>query len=611
MPCKKLFFNPTLFRKNMSRSWPLWGGVTLVGALFPLYLILALFSDGIMMEQQEFASFLYQASAYFLPAFTCGYAILVAMFVWSYLHNSRSVGMMHALAISRTELFVTNTLSALAMLLVPYTVVGGMLCLIAGICGALDVTAVLLTITAVLLENLLFFGMGTLCAMVTGSVVAAAAYYVVINFAAVVLDLLVNSLAEAFIFGLGRETSDLSIWFSPLVSLYNYVDVNHRGEMPKMEGFHWIVIYGVVGLVLLALGWFLYQMRRSESAGDVVAFAWLRPVFRVGLAFISALTLGRLLYELLWGTLFQSGSYADAVPMAVCAVLCAVVGYYVASMLLEKSLRVFKGSSRGVLVVAVMTAVLCFGVSMDILGLEQRIPDEQDIERIEVSGPIDFVCNADTTPQLIHEIIDLHQKIIDDAEYAMSFERYYWSDDMAWTYIYFTYFQKDGSRLERHYRIPLTLERMEDRTTYDGKMAEIAGNTQAVLASISIPSGATLDMIRVYGRSNVSGEWEGFSPHPDYVEMIYAAMQRDAAEGNFLLDNDLYGMWGQDAVSTVLPETFKYEPHMDLEYRIEEESYGRYYSKNIQLQPGMTHTLNALLSTGVITQADVDCWMDE
>ena len=44
MPSKKSFFNQTLFRKNLSRFWPLWGGASLMGSLLPLYMLLALLS---------------------------------------------------------------------------------------------------------------------------------------------------------------------------------------------------------------------------------------------------------------------------------------------------------------------------------------------------------------------------------------------------------------------------------------------------------------------------------------------------------------------------------------------------------------------------------------
>ena len=41
MPSKKLSFNTTLFRKNLARFWPLWGGVSLLSALMPLTLLMS------------------------------------------------------------------------------------------------------------------------------------------------------------------------------------------------------------------------------------------------------------------------------------------------------------------------------------------------------------------------------------------------------------------------------------------------------------------------------------------------------------------------------------------------------------------------------------------
>ena len=61
------------------------------------------------------------------------------MMVWSYLYSARSVGLMHALPIDRTCLFVTNTLSGLAMMLIPYVTTGILVCLIALGWGFLNV----------------------------------------------------------------------------------------------------------------------------------------------------------------------------------------------------------------------------------------------------------------------------------------------------------------------------------------------------------------------------------------------------------------------------------------------------------------------------------------
>lgn len=204
MQSKRSFFNPTLFRKNLSRTWPLWGGVSLVGSLAPLYLLLALASQeiGRTASPQDVATALYQAVTLLVPGVSFVYAALCAMLVWNYLFSARAVGMMHALPIDRTGLFITNTLSGLAMALIPYVIVGGLTCLAALTAGGFPVTAVLQAVLAVLCMTVLFFGIATLCAMVTGSLFAMPIFYALANFLSLLLDSLVRSMSQTFLVGI-------------------------------------------------------------------------------------------------------------------------------------------------------------------------------------------------------------------------------------------------------------------------------------------------------------------------------------------------------------------------------------------------------------------------
>ena len=169
MPSKRSFFNRTLFRKNLSRSWPLWGLLSLAGAMIPLYFLLeAARFPAAAMTSGDFASGLYQAVTIFAPGFTACYAILCAMLVWGYLYNPRAVSLFHALPVDRTCLFATNVLSGLVMIAVPYAVTGGLICLVAAGWGFLDMIAVVNTTAAVVCLAAAFFGLATLCAMLTG-----------------------------------------------------------------------------------------------------------------------------------------------------------------------------------------------------------------------------------------------------------------------------------------------------------------------------------------------------------------------------------------------------------------------------------------------------------
>lgn len=61
---------------------------------------------------------------------------------------------------------------------------------------------------------------------------------------------------------------------------------------------------------------------------------------------LAALLGGQLLYTLFWEQ-FQSGQYYGTLPMLVCMIVAGVIGYYIASMLLAKALRVFPGQLEG------------------------------------------------------------------------------------------------------------------------------------------------------------------------------------------------------------------------------------------------------------------------
>ena len=97
---------------------------------------------------------------------------------------------------------------------------------------------------------------------------------------------------------------------------------------------------------------------------------------------LAALLGGQALYALFWGS-FQDGRYYDALPMAVCMLVAGAIGYYAASMLLAKSLRVFRGSWKGLVLVAAGCVALCCVLRFDLLGISRRVPEAGQVENVE------------------------------------------------------------------------------------------------------------------------------------------------------------------------------------------------------------------------------------
>ena len=391
MQSKTLCFNRTLFRKNLTRFWPLWAVPSFVGALVPLAMLTQLIRygvDGLLGTGNhnyplEFTSIYYGAVTYAVPIISLCYAILVALATWSYLFNNRSTGLMHTLPIRREGLFLTNFLSGMTMMLVPYVVTGA-LCVIISICyGFFDPVGVLVTILCVIGESLFYFSSATAVAFVTGNLFALPVLYFIFHFLAAGMDLLISVFAGGFIFGLSGNYTGVVEFLSPTVYFFNHVGANHEyreifvpdavdGSItPDGVGYYtselisvtlknaWVIaVYALVGILLLAVAYALYRRRRSECAGDVVAVGWMKPVFRYGVAICGAMLGGLGLYVVFWGS-FQSGDYYDVVPLLIAMLIAGAIGYYTASMLLAKSLRVFRGSWKGLGVTALCAAAIC------------------------------------------------------------------------------------------------------------------------------------------------------------------------------------------------------------------------------------------------------------
>ena len=119
--------------------------------MFPLAMLLELLHNGFRFwSPLETRQAYYTVLSYGVPVISIVYAILCAMAVWSYLYNARSVGMMHTLPIRREGLFVTNVLSGLTMMAIPYAVTGVLLVLVTLLFGGFEPVGVLVTVLGVM-----------------------------------------------------------------------------------------------------------------------------------------------------------------------------------------------------------------------------------------------------------------------------------------------------------------------------------------------------------------------------------------------------------------------------------------------------------------------------
>ena len=618
MQSKTSFFNVTLFRKNLTRFWPLWGGASFLGSLFPLALLLQLMRGWVdLIEPLSVTEMYYSVLCYGVPILSLLYAILCAMLVWSYLYNSRSVGLMHTLPITRRGVFVTNFLSGMAMMLIPYAIVGTLCVLISLAYGVLEPVGLLVTVLGVLGESFFYFASATLVAFMVGNVFALPAVYFLLHFLAPLLDWLLCLFAGNFIFGLDSYYSGVVEFLSPTVYLVERVNVNCTyeevqvvTELTHTDGYitrltavtlenAWLIgVYALVGVVFLALAYVLYARRRSESAGDVVAVGWMKPVFRFGLAALAALLGGQALYALFWDS-FQSGSYYDALPMAVCMLVAGTIGYYAASMLLAKSLRVFRGSWKGLILVAAGCIALCCVLRFDLLGISRRVPEASQVQKVEFyAADNTYKLYPGEDDALLEQVRTVHKTIVADQDYVRDYEdsdrRYLVvsGDTMTETYIRFIYTLNNGLQVERRYSIPLTKYRIKQEGTYDNLLDTLV-NSETMKAR-RLHAGDDRYTI-ISGDLYLESSGDYFDLSSREAAAVLDAVAKDAAGGTWG-DYDWFDQNGNNAYALNLELSFTYPG-----------DYGgtSYDWINITVRPGMDNTVACLKELGLVTERDL------
>ena len=321
------FFNPALARSDLRRHWPilfLYTAIWLVA--LPVQLYLRHIGEGASYGTRtvsEVCQGTYSMGV--IMAFVFGGVL--AMALYSYLMNGRSVGLIHSLPLKRQTLFFTQLLTGFAML-----TAGNLLVVLVSLLVCGEPGPLLVWLAVVTLAEIFFLALGTLCAMLTGWLLAVPVLYVGINFLVMAVMQLIHWLAELFIFGYqGDGFGSFTLWCTPVVQLVRRltdpqgVVAEYVGypivsaDVSPLENGGWqaLGIYAAVAVAIIALACMLCIRRRSELSGDAAAFAFNGAITPFAEQFgLSIMDLGSLAQ--IAGAMGRSMS-----PIAGAAIICA------------------------------------------------------------------------------------------------------------------------------------------------------------------------------------------------------------------------------------------------------------------------------------------------
>lgn len=468
MKSKISFFNAGLFKSTLRRFWPLW---TIHFAGWLLFLpVLTLMNNLGPNKSTKFIFTICESAVFASPIIAFIMAILAAMAVFSFMYNSRSTGLIASLPVRREAIFCSTWLGGVFVIVGSNLVIALLTFLFslgATTSAALAFKAVCIWLGVYSMQFILFFGIASLTAVMTGSIAVLPILYIIFNFLAVGMESIIRLDFSCLIWGMSNGSFDCVLDFlSPLVYMVgSFVpDVEYNTpyvadtlgslldrECVAVTYSHWLptVIYCLVGLIFSAAALMVFRKRRMESAGDVVAVRCMHPVFKYGVTVCSALCGGLLLYTVLFA-LFESSS-ASVFIMILSMIIFAFIGYFGAKMLLEKSFHVFRGSWVGFIVVCCLCAVFTLCCDLDVCGIGAYVPKEGSIKSITV-----YQTGSVEDPAIIENYRQLHEKIV---SYKDEYEHIVYSDDTE--SIMFEYKLKNGRTVSREYTLPMDDENVE------------------------------------------------------------------------------------------------------------------------------------------------------
>ena len=383
------------------------------------------------------------------------FAVLLAMTLYGYLMNSRSVGLMHSLPVNRTKQFFNHFLVGVEIFTLVHVVTVIISVLVMSSYGVISWEGILTWFAVAEMTSLFFFSLATLCAMVTGWVIAIPVIYVGVNAMFVAFYGLLQMMFDMFYWGYSSTDFPVLIsWLTPFERLlrmasncYNYDHVlNEATYHMTNEGWTALIVYTLVAVVFTVVAWLFYKARRSESAGDAIVFDWLRPIVLYVMSVVGGLGFGFLLYYLIG----LDGS-ESLLALLVCQIIGGVVVYFAVQMLLNKSFKVFNRRGwLGAALLAVMLIVISAVVKFDLLGYERFVPDGDDVESVDFGGTMiaDYIYTDDA--ECIEKITAIHRAILAKGET----EEWELENPSAYSFHFsIDYDLTNGTRVRRNYNL--------------------------------------------------------------------------------------------------------------------------------------------------------------
>ncbi len=369
--------------------------------------------------------------------------VIIAVLAYRYIQKGRQASLYHSLPVTRAALYFNSLFSALILYIVPLLInvmVMGLLNSFSFLSDFYTTALIFNWLGLSLLYGVLFMSMTIFVGMFTGSSVAQIVFVYILNLLPLFFFETIRGNLSSLLYGFATYSNTGFYRKTPMSMLFSN----------SWELTPWLIVsYIVLALLLLVGGLVAFKLRRPETAGDIITFKPIRPVFIYGVTVCSTLV---------GGAYFLAISRAS-IPFAIFGYfLCALIGYVVVQMVTNKTFKVLN-TYKGYLGYALILIIMLLGVKFDIFGYVNKVPAVDEVADVYMGYNLHWWENKDSENYIspshdnttvyketanIKNITELHKMILENR-----------SKEGSSTYIAYTL--KNGKKIVRYYNLDTNL----------------------------------------------------------------------------------------------------------------------------------------------------------
>ena len=515
MKSNKCLFNKAIFKSDIKRFLPFTLPLLIVDLIiFPviIYSNFKLPNDPLEIESFTGMSVAADMFSYF-------FAGVFALLVFSYVYRPNTCNALHAFPVGRRGLFVTSFLAGYVLLTVPQVI--GFAVSIPGIYTTSKefTQIILLQFVSIFAESFIAYSIGVLAVFLAGNLFGGAALYILLNSGVAIIQTVVSYVITKIGAGILFDDSILDVpVFSPMLQLsmtkaellldYSFIEeFGGTSVAPTVGDFYkQVLIYLAASLVIIALAYVFYKIRKLEVAGDMVAFKIEYPIIGIIVSFIG----GSLL------TLFVSIFISvNMIGWLVMFVLFSFAAFIIAEMILHKTAKVF--TLKNIILWAVFCAVTVSAFALAANYKTNLIPNTADIEKMTVNCTYEMTIDEKDYEQAekFHKALLENEKKKDKSQenyglFDLLFASDRYLDGMIAEYsVSIEYTLKDGKRVSRWYSFKET----------DTELLEMLGELEEKYHPESVFDMLEGIKFEITSIGVSSWNWNGDEVAPDYYDI--------------------------------------------------------------------------------------------